>query len=72
MLLRQRLVAGDTDAQARQFIVARYGDFVLLKPPLEPATLLLWFGPGAAAGGRRLGMVLCLRRRAAAGRDRRR
>jgi cytochrome c-type biogenesis protein CcmH len=47
VLLRQRLVAGDTDAQAVQFIVARYGDFVLLKPPVEPATYLLWFGPPA-------------------------
>jgi cytochrome c-type biogenesis protein CcmH len=54
-LLRQRLVAGDTDEQAIQYIVARYGDFVLLKPPVEPATYLLWFGPAAllvlAAGG---------------------
>ena len=45
MLLRERLRAGDSDAAARQYIVARYGDFVLLKPPLETATLALWFGP---------------------------
>ncbi len=45
VLLRQRLLAGDSDRQAIQFIVARYGDFVLLKPPLEPTTILLWFGP---------------------------
>jgi cytochrome c-type biogenesis protein CcmH len=47
LLLRRRLVAGDTDQQAVDFIVARYGDFVLLKPPVEPATYLLWFGPAA-------------------------
>jgi cytochrome c-type biogenesis protein CcmH len=63
LLLRQRLVAGDSDAAARQFIVARYGDFVLLKPPLEPATLLLWFGPALllAVGG--IGTLVYLRRR---------
>jgi cytochrome c-type biogenesis protein CcmH len=47
LLLRQRLTAGDTDQQVIDFIVARYGDFVLLKPPVEPATYLLWFGPAA-------------------------
>jgi cytochrome c-type biogenesis protein CcmH len=45
VLLRQRLQAGDSDRQAIDFIVARYGHFVLLKPPLEPTTVLLWFGP---------------------------
>ena len=45
MLLRERLVAGDTDQQATQYIVDRYGQFVLLKPPVEPATYALWFGP---------------------------
>jgi cytochrome c-type biogenesis protein CcmH len=47
VLLRQRIKAGDTDAQAIQYIVARYGQFVLLKPPVEPATYALWFGPAA-------------------------
>jgi cytochrome c-type biogenesis protein CcmH len=63
MLLRERLKAGDSDAAARQYIVARYGDFVLLKPPLETATLMLWFGPALVfvIGG--LGVVLYLRRR---------
>jgi len=63
LLLRERLAAGDSDAAARQFIVSRYGDFVLLKPPLETATLLLWFAPVLVllAGG--IGVVLHLRRR---------
>ena len=63
VLLRQRIAAGDTDAQAVKFITDRYGDFVLLKPPVEPATYVLWFGPPAllllaAAGG-----LVYLRRR---------
>jgi cytochrome c-type biogenesis protein CcmH len=45
ILLRERLTAGDTDAQAVDFIVSRYGNFVLLKPPMQWNTLALWFGP---------------------------
>lgn len=45
VLLRERIAAGDTDAQAVKFLTDRYGDFVLLKPPVVPATYLLWFGP---------------------------
>jgi cytochrome c-type biogenesis protein CcmH len=66
MLLRERIAAGDSDAQAVQYITDRYGDFVLLKPPVEPATYALWFGPIAvlllAAGG----ALIYLRRRKAA------
>lgn len=55
VLLRERLAKGDSDAQARQAIVDRYGDFVLLNPPVKPATYVLWFGPVvillAGAGG---------------------
>ncbi len=47
MLLRERLAAGDTDDQAIKAIVNRYGEFVLLNPPVQPATYVLWFGPGA-------------------------
>lgn len=45
VLLRERLKAGDTDAQAKQFLVDRYGDYVLLKPPFKTSTLALWLGP---------------------------
>jgi cytochrome c-type biogenesis protein CcmH len=48
VLVRERLTAGDTDAQVLAYLKARYGDYVLLKPPVERATWLLWFGPGAA------------------------
>nr|WP_294510888.1 cytochrome c-type biogenesis protein [uncultured Rhodopila sp.] len=47
ILVRERLTAGDTDAQTIQAVVNRYGAFVLLKPPVEPATYVLWFGPPA-------------------------
>ena len=57
LLLRQRLVAGDSDDQAKQFLVDRYGDYVLLRPPFKGTTLLLWGGPlllllGAALAAR--------------------
>jgi len=45
VLLRERLSAGDTDNQAVDYIVARYGNFVLLKPPVQANTIMLWFGP---------------------------
>jgi cytochrome c-type biogenesis protein CcmH len=44
-IVRERLVAGDSDRQVIDYIVARYGEFVLLRPRFEPATLLLWLGP---------------------------
>jgi cytochrome c-type biogenesis protein CcmH len=45
LLVRERLAAGDSDASVRDFVVARYGEFVLLRPPLGPRTLLLWSTP---------------------------
>ncbi|MHA1599318.1 MAG: cytochrome c-type biogenesis protein [Alphaproteobacteria bacterium] len=45
ILVRERLVAGDSDADVKAYLVARYGDFVLFNPPVKPATYLLWFGP---------------------------
>ena len=45
VILRERLAAGDSDAAAVAYIVARYGDFVLLQPPLNFSTGALWFGP---------------------------
>mgnify|MGYP001559503918 CR=1 FL=1 len=48
-LVRERLQAGDTDAGVKAFLVARYGDFILLTPPFKPATYALWLGPLAVA-----------------------
>jgi cytochrome c-type biogenesis protein CcmH len=43
--LRTLIKAGKTDAEIREFMVARYGDFVLYRPPVKPTTWLLWAGP---------------------------
>ena len=52
LLVRERIAAGDSDAQVIDFLVARYGEFVLLKPRLNPHTWLLWFlTPLLLAGG---------------------
>lgn len=45
ILLRERLVAGDTDDQAVNYLVNRFGEYVLLKPRFAPHTLILWLGP---------------------------
>jgi len=45
VLVRERLVAGDSDEQVVQYVVDRYGDFVLLRPPMKPETYLLWASP---------------------------
>ncbi|WP_438996372.1 cytochrome c-type biogenesis protein CcmH [Candidatus Puniceispirillum sp.] len=56
-LVRQRLVAGDTDAEVIAFIRERYGDFVLFKPPVSSSTWLLWGAPIIALG---LGLIIIL------------
>lgn len=45
LLVRERLTAGDTKQEVIDFIVARYGEFVLLRPPFSAKTYLLWFAP---------------------------
>ncbi|MFN3662279.1 cytochrome c-type biogenesis protein CcmH [Yoonia sp.] len=47
ILLRERLVAGDSDAQAVEFLVARYGEFVLLRPTTDGVNVVLWFAAPA-------------------------
>jgi len=44
-LVRERLLAGDSDAEIIDFVTLRYGDFVLLRPPVKPYTWVLWYGP---------------------------
>jgi cytochrome c-type biogenesis protein CcmH len=52
-LVRQRVLAGDTNEEVLDYMVERYGDFVLLRPRMTPQTYLLWFGPALVliAGG---------------------
>jgi len=66
VLLRQLLLKGDSDAQARAAIVARYGEFVLLKPPVQPATYVLWFAPAGMLLIGFAGILLWLRHRPSA------
>ncbi|MCW5683007.1 MAG: cytochrome c-type biogenesis protein CcmH [Pseudolabrys sp.] len=65
ILVRERLTAGDSDRQVIDFLVARYGDFVLLKPPLTGETALLWFTPLLVLLIAGAGLWLWLRRRTA-------
>ncbi len=66
VLVRQRLEAGDSDKQVLAYLVARYGDFVLLKPPFKPETLLLWGLPPLALIAGLGALLLMARRRKAA------
>lgn len=45
LMIRERIVVGDSNQEVQDFLVARYGDYVLLKPPVKPSTYILWFGP---------------------------
>jgi cytochrome c-type biogenesis protein CcmH len=63
LLVRERIAAGDSDAQVMDFLVARYGEFVLLKPRLKPHTLLLWLLPPLALAGGGLALWIHNRRR---------
>jgi len=66
ILVRERLTAGDTDDQVRQYLVDRYGEFVLLRPRVEAHTLILWFAaPGLLAIGLIVLFVMARRRRTA-------
>jgi cytochrome c-type biogenesis protein CcmH len=63
LLVRERIAAGDSDAQVIDFLVARYGEFVLLKPRLKPHTLLLWLLPPLALAGGGFALWMHSRRR---------
>ena len=67
LLVRERIAGGDSDSQVIDFLVARYGEFVLLKPRLSPHTLLLWLLPPLALAGGGLALWFYSRRRANAG-----
>ena len=63
VIVRERLVAGDSDTAVRDFLVARYGEFVLLKPRITVATYALWYGPWFFLAFGALGAVVFLMRR---------
>jgi cytochrome c-type biogenesis protein CcmH len=62
LLVRERLIQGDTDQQVLDFLVSRYGNFVLLRPPLEWHTILLWGLPPAALIAGLIGLMIKVRR----------
>ena len=61
--VRELALAGKSDAEIRAFLVARYGDFVLYKPPVKESTWLLWFGPFLLLGGGLAVWLAIVRRR---------
>lgn len=62
-IVRERISAGDSNDQVRQFVVARYGDYVLLTPPFKASTMALWLGPAAFAAAGIAAVFLFYRRR---------
>jgi cytochrome c-type biogenesis protein CcmH len=61
--IRVLIVEGKTDEQIRNFMVERYGDFVLYRPPVKPITWLLWIGPFIILLAGIIGLMIYLRRR---------
>jgi len=61
-IVRERILAGDSDAQVREYLVARYGDWVLLNPPFKATTYLLWVAPFALLLAAGAGVAVFYRR----------
>jgi len=64
-IVRERIVAGDSDPAINEFLVRRFGDNVLMRPPVRPDTWPLWFGPAVILVVASLGLLVFLRRRPA-------
>jgi len=64
LLVRDRLLQGESDSEVIEYIVTSYGDFVLLKPPMKGTTYALWFGPLLFAAGGIAATFIYIRRRA--------
>lgn len=67
-VVRERIILGESDLAVTDYLVARYGDFVLLKPPIKPKTYLLWFGPALIMLFAGIGVVRFLKRTGGKGR----
>jgi cytochrome c-type biogenesis protein CcmH len=67
--VRELALQGKNDTEIKQYLVARYGDFVLYRPPVKPTTFLLWFGPFALLLGGGVVWYVVLRRRTRKGGD---
>jgi cytochrome c-type biogenesis protein CcmH len=62
LLIRERIAKGESNDAVRAYLVSRYGDFILLKPPFKPETLLLWLSPVLALGLGAAAVVVARRR----------
>ncbi|WP_304069936.1 cytochrome c-type biogenesis protein CcmH [Maricaulis maris] len=60
-IVRERLLAGDSDAEVRAWLQTRYGDYVLMSPPVQGNTLLLWLFPLLALSGGAIAIVIFFR-----------
>ncbi|MGQ9364749.1 cytochrome c-type biogenesis protein [Azospirillum sp. ST 5-10] len=67
VVVRERLTAGDSNAEVLDYVTDRYGDYVLLRPPFKGTTLLLWGGPFALLAVGAAAVAVYLRRRQAPG-----
>ena len=65
VLVRKRLLAGAADDEVIDYMVSRYGDYVLLQPPMKGTTYVLWFGPAAIGAIGVFALVVFFRRRRA-------
>ncbi|MEZ5833029.1 MAG: cytochrome c-type biogenesis protein [Dongiaceae bacterium] len=63
-MIREQIAAGKSDQDIRDYLVARYGDFVLFDPPFKASTYVLWIGPFAVLVLAGIGVALFFRRRA--------
>ena len=61
ILVRNRILVGDSDTAVLDYVVSRYGDFVLLKPPVKGVTLVLWFGPVLITLAGLIGLIIFYR-----------
>src|SRR3974390_82332 len=63
--IRELIAQGKNDEQVKQYLVARYGDFVLYRPPVQVNTVLLWFGPGLVLVAGLVALYITIQRRLA-------
>jgi cytochrome c-type biogenesis protein CcmH len=68
VLIREQIAEGKSDDDIRDYLAARYGDFVLFKPPFKASTFVLWVGPFAILVLAGIGVAMFFRRRAEAAR----
>ena len=62
-IVREQVAAGRSNDEIKEYVAARYGDFVLLRPPFKPKTWVLWFGPPLMVGGALICLFVFWRRR---------